>query len=127
MSSPLELPEIISQTSSLPLEKPQPSEREKTQKRSARFKFKHALILVIVTYLTFVAAQTLFEIHLLNQEIVSLEHHKAELEKANLFLEEEVNNLNDPLYLEQIAREKLLLIKSDEILLITVSSSNKGS
>lgn len=127
MSSPLELPELISQTSSLPLEKPQPSEKEKTKKRAARFKFKHALILVIVTYLTFVAAQTLFEIHLLNQEIVSLEHHKAELEKANLFLEEEINNLNDPLYLEQIAREKLLLIKPDEILLITASSSNKGS
>jgi len=75
------------------------------------------LILVIVEslFLLFWGIKSYYTINLSQKEIRKVEEKLDQLKLENQRLKEQINSLEDPFYLEKMAREKLGLAKKGEI------------
>ncbi len=75
------------------------------------------LILVIIEslFLLFWGIKSYYTINLSQKEIRKVEKKLEQLKLENQRLKEQINSLEDPFYLEKMAREKLGLAKEGEI------------
>jgi len=75
------------------------------------------LILVIIEslFLLFWGIKSYYTINLSQKEIRKVEEKLEQLKLENQRLKEQINSLEDPFYLEKMAREKLGLAKEGEI------------
>lgn len=75
------------------------------------------LILVIIEslFLLFWGIKSYYTINLSQKEIRKVEEKLNQLKLENQRLKEQMNSLEDPFYLEKMAREKLGLAKEGEI------------
>jgi len=75
------------------------------------------LILVIIEslFLLFWGIKSYYTINLSQKEIRKVEEKLEQLKLENQRLKEQMNSLEDPFYLEKMAREKLGLAKKGEI------------
>ncbi len=75
------------------------------------------LILVIIEslFLLFWGIKSYYTINLSQKEIRKVEEKLEQLKLENQRLKEQMNSLEDPFYLEKMAREKLGLAKEGEI------------
>jgi len=75
------------------------------------------LILVIIEslFLLFWGIKSYYTINLSQKEIRKVEEKLEQLKLENQKLKEQINSLEDPFYLEKMAREKLGLAKEGEI------------
>jgi len=75
------------------------------------------LILVIIESLFFLfwGIKSYYTINLSQKEIRKVEEKLDQLKLENQRLKEQINSLEDPFYLEKMAREKLGLAKKGEI------------
>ena len=75
------------------------------------------LILVIIesSLLLFWGIKNYYTINLSQKEIRKVEEKLEQLKSENQRLKEQMNSLEDPFYLEKMAREKLGLAKKGEI------------
>jgi len=75
------------------------------------------LILVIIEslFLLFWGIKSYYTINLSQKEIRKVEEKLNQLKLENQRLKEQINSLEDPFYLEKMAREKLGLAKKGEI------------
>lgn len=75
------------------------------------------LILVIIEslFLLFWGIKSYYTINLSQKEIRKVEEKLEQLKLENQRLKEQINSLEDPFYLEKMAREKLYLAKEGEI------------
>ncbi len=75
------------------------------------------LILVIIEslFLLFWGIKSYYTINLSQKEIRKVEEKLDQLKLENQRLKEQINSLEDPFYLEKMAREKLGLAKKGEI------------
>lgn len=75
------------------------------------------LILVIIEslFLLFWGIKNYYTINLSQKEIRKVEEKLEQLKLENQRLKEQMNSLEDPFYLEKMAREKLGLAKKGEI------------
>jgi|GEM_PF-1882931 len=76
------------------------------------------ILLLVVGYIVLTMAGLAFRIYGIKQDLNTLSMEKERLLEQNEALRQEIADLNDPLRLEQLAREKLLMVKPGEKLLL---------
>ncbi len=84
-----------------------------------------AIIAGIVMIATFNFYQNMVKINQIETKINQIENQIAEEKARSKKLEKMIKNSNNKEYIEEIAREKLGLVKPGEKLLIPVESENK--
>jgi cell division protein FtsB len=85
-----------------------------------RSRFFKILLIIIVGLLAYRYYQNYAMIRKLEATITELENSLIMARGEKTRLEEELNNINNPEYIERIAREELGLVKPGELLLIPV-------
>lgn len=85
-----------------------------------RPRFFKILLIIIVGLLAYRYYQNYAMIRKLEATITELENSLIMARGEKTRLEEELNNINNPEYIERIAREELGLVKPGELLLIPV-------
>jgi cell division protein FtsB len=79
-----------------------------------------ALVAVIIIFALFNFWQNIQKMERLENEIESIKEEIEKAEAENNELREQLENTNDPEYIEEVAREKLGLVKPGEMLLVPV-------
>jgi cell division protein FtsB len=79
-----------------------------------------ALVAVIIIFALFNFWQNIHKMERLENEIESIKEEIEKAEAENNELREQLENTNDPEYIEEVAREKLGLVKPGEMLLVPV-------
>ncbi|MFW6280470.1 MAG: FtsB family cell division protein [Halanaerobium sp.] len=79
-----------------------------------------AIVAVIVIFALFNFWQNIQKMERLENRIESVKEEIKKTEAENSELEEQLENTNDPEYIEEVAREKLGLVKPGEMLLVPV-------
>ena len=91
---------------------------------------KKAIFLIIISafviYFIFVMINQQVIINKKNKEIDALEEKITATTQQTEKLEQELENLNDPEYLEQVAREKLGLVRPNERVFIDANKSESN-
>lgn len=85
-----------------------------------RSRFFKILLIIIVGLLAYRYYQNYAMIRKLEATITELENSLIMARGEKTRLEKELNNINNPEYIERIAREELGLVKPGELLLIPV-------
>lgn len=85
-----------------------------------RSRFFKILLIIIVGLLAYRYYQNYAMIRKLEATITELENSLIMARGEKTRLEEELNNINNPEYIERIAREELGLVKPGELLLMPV-------
>jgi len=75
---------------------------------------------VLLLGLAAALAGAYWDAYQVRREAVRLAREQEQLEKSNAQLHKEIRMLEDPAYIERIAREQLGLLRSDEIAVILV-------
>lgn len=83
------------------------------------------ILVVIFSVTGYKFYQNYQKISHMKQKVAELEEEIAKAENENEQLKEDLDNLDDPEYIERIARKKLGLVKPGEVLLIPVEEKNK--
>ena len=83
------------------------------------------LVAVIVIIALFNFWQNMQKMSKLEKEINNIKEEIAAAEAENEELREQLENTNDPEYIEEVAREKLGLVKPGEMLLIPVEEDHE--
>ncbi len=87
------------------------------------------VVITVVVVITIIAAfnfyQTIEKMNHLEKEIKETEKQITEAEAENQKLKEQIENSNNYEYIEEVAREKLGLVKPGEKLLIPVEAKTK--
>lgn len=91
--------------------------RSRTRQRTSWFSV--LLLLLMVFFSTRVIAQE-YRLYQVRQETQTVARHIAELQAQQAALETEKQQLNNPVYLEQMAREKLNLVRAGEVPCVVV-------
>ncbi len=66
------------------------------------------------------SAQAALRLYHLTRQVAELEHHRSRLLAENRSLREEIRRLQDPAYVERLAREELGLVRPGEIAVVLV-------
>ncbi|WP_053955558.1 FtsB family cell division protein [Inediibacterium massiliense] len=82
--------------------------------------------LVIGLYIGWIFVRQQIELKELKEQENILYKQMAELKKEKAQLEEEKNMGNDPKYIEKIARERLKMVKMNEIIYIDTHKSSQN-
>ncbi len=90
---------------------------EKDEKRR-KFRFGTVLILIAFVFVAVKFSQQYQRIDAMRQEAESYQAKYDSLVEEQAKLKEEKDLLNDPTYIERIAREKLGLVKEGEVLVL---------
>lgn len=88
--------------------------------RGARLSVRGALLLVVVMLLLVAGINPVRNLLDERAQLAQLRRQTTQLEARNGVLEEQVAQLNDPLYLEKLARQCLGMVKPGEIAFVTV-------
>ncbi len=99
------------------------SETRKTNINPRRF-ISMLVAVIFVLYFVYTMIWQQVVISKKGKEIEALEEKIAAAEQQTEKLEEELDNLNDPEYLEKIAREKLGLIRPNERVFVDANQSD---
>lgn len=86
----------------------------KKQKKS-KFSLYRLLFLIVVGYFIYVIGMQQYEILKIHQEEVDVDIKLEQVKRENEMLKNEKAQLNDPAYIEKVAREELGLVKDGEI------------
>jgi cell division protein FtsL len=86
----------------------------KKQKKS-NFSLYRLLFLIVVGYFIYVIGMQQYDILKIYQEESNVDVKLEQVKKENKMLSKEKEQLNDPAYIEKIAREELGLVKDGEI------------
>lgn len=81
-------------------------------------KVRKAVLILIASYFLFLSARMEWQSISLSKQIQSATVKQQELAARRQQLKNEINLLNQPQYLERIAREQLGLVRPDEVLVI---------
>lgn len=81
--------------------------------------FSVLLLLLMLFFSTRVIAQE-YRLYQVRQETQTVARHIEELKAQQVALEMEKQQLNNPVYLEQMAREKLNLVRAGEVPCVVV-------
>lgn len=87
--------------------------------------FVISIIIVITVIAAFHFYQNIEKMNRLENKINNIEQEIAEAEAENQKLKEQIENSNNNEYIEEVAREKLGLVKPGEKLLIPVEADNE--
>ena len=98
--------------------------RRRPQKRKNRV-FRLVLLLVTAICICILARQE-YQIYQIRQEKEATRQRLEQMEKNNSALETEKKNLQDPAYIEKLAREEYNMVKKNEIPVFIVENE-KGS
>ncbi len=88
--------------------------RRRQQKKSKKSAFKLILLLVTVICIGILARQE-YQIYQIRQEKEATQQRVEQMEKKNSALETEKQNLQNPGYIEKLAREEYNMVKKNEI------------
>ena len=91
--------------------------RSRTKQKTSWF--SALLLLLMLFFSTRVIAQE-YRLYQVRQETQTVARHIAELQAQQAALETEKQQLNNPVYLEQMAREKLNLVRAGEVPCVVV-------
>lgn len=69
------------------------------------------------------STQAALRLYHLTRQVAELEHHRNRLMAENRGLREEIRRLQDPAYVERLAREELGLVRPGEIAVVLVPQS----
>ncbi len=83
------------------------------------------IVIIVVLYFSSVLISQQFHLNQVGRDQVSADARLQEAQKLNDALREERENLNDPEYIERIAREELGMTKPGEIPYSTVKKDRK--
>ncbi len=108
---------------------------EKTRNRKKvprrKFNIKKLVAIMVAAVVVFYFAYTLItqqiSISKKNEEIKALESQVQEAENESDRLQGEIENLQDPEYIEKIAREKLGLVRPNERVFVDSNKSENNS
>jgi len=84
-----------------------------------------SIVAVIVIVAAFNFWQNMEKMNNLQSKIDEMEEKIEKAEAENAELREQLNNTNDPEYIEEVAREKLGLVKPGEMLLVPVEEKQQ--
>lgn len=82
--------------------------------------FSVLLLLLTIFFSVRVIAQE-YRLYQVQSETKIVSHHIEELQQQQAALQQEKQQLNDPVYLEQVAREKLNLVRPGEVPCVVVA------
>ena len=88
------------------------------RKRRRWLRGRTLLVMLIIGYCAVLSLRAEWQIHTLNRELAREEAARKELLQLRESLETEKRRLNDPAYLEQVAREELGLVRPGEVLVV---------
>ena len=91
--------------------------RSRTKQKASWF--SALLLLLMLFFSTRVIAQE-YRLYQVRQETQTVARHIEELQAQQAALETEKQQLNNPVYLEQMAREKLNLVRAGEVPCVVV-------
>ncbi|WP_196592025.1 cell division protein FtsL [Pectinatus frisingensis] len=90
--------------------------------KKRRFNIFIVITVAVIGYFIYVAVEQQIYINNITQERIAVDKQLAKAKKENAELKQEKEALEDPQYIEKIAREELGMTKKDEIPYV---SSNK--
>ncbi|WP_229711302.1 cell division protein FtsL [Pectinatus frisingensis] len=90
--------------------------------KKRRFNIFIVITVAVIGYFIYVAVEQQIYINNITQERIAVDEQLAKAKKENAELKQEKEALEDPQYIEKIAREELGMTKKDEIPYV---SSNK--
>ncbi|XVK25759.1 cell division protein FtsL [Pectinatus frisingensis] len=93
-----------------------------TTVKKRRFNIFIVITVAVIGYFIYVAVEQQIYINNITQERIAVDEQLAKAKKENAELKQEKEALEDPQYIEKIAREELGMTKKDEIPYV---SSNK--
>nr|WP_231034997.1 cell division protein FtsL [Pectinatus frisingensis] len=96
--------------------------QEVTTVKKRRFNIFIVITVAVIGYFIYVAVEQQIYINNITQERIAVDEQLAKAKKENAELKQEKEALEDPQYIEKIAREELGMTKKDEIPYV---SSNK--
>nr|WP_231037982.1 cell division protein FtsL [Pectinatus frisingensis] len=96
--------------------------QEVTTVKKRRFNIFIVITVAVIGYFIYVAVEQQIYINNITQERIAVDKQLAKAKKENAELKQEKEALEDPQYIEKIAREELGMTKKDEIPYV---SSNK--
>lgn len=99
----------------------------KTSKKKMKFNPGRLILSVIIVVLLIVAAMSVKNIISLHVENNDLEAEHARLEDEKNQLQNELDNADDPEYIEEQARQQLRMVKPGEVLYIIEDAGEKAS
>lgn len=100
----------------------------KLPRRSPRkkiHKFWKYILSFFLVYCLVSFAGSLFNLYKMNQELALMGEQVAEIQAKNSELRKTIDQIQSDEYVEKIAREQLGLVRRNETLIITTSSSKK--
>ena len=104
-----------------------PAAGKKTKRKLNPRRFVFAMLAIgFVVYFVYVMIWQQVTISKKNQEIDALQEKISAASQQTEKLQEELDNLNDPAYLERIAREKLGLVEPNERVFVDANKSDSN-
>lgn len=91
-----------------------------------RKRFLPLIFLLVICYLCVSLSFNLHRLWVLQKEITVVEQEVSELRQRNEELRNQLQKMQDEAYIEQIAREKLGLVKNGETRLVPVTEKKKA-
>lgn len=91
-------------------------DKKKTKRKNK--KTKYLFVFAIVAYISWTFISQQIKLNELEAEQVVLKNRVKELQQVEQSLIEEKNMINDQAYIEKIARERLKMVKPNEIIYI---------
>src|SRR5690554_6540374 len=82
------------------------------------------ILIVLVLFAAYRFYLNQREVRQIKREIARIEQELKEVERRKKELEEELGHIDDPAYIEKIAREELGLVKPGELLLVPVEEKD---
>ncbi len=101
--------------------------RMKDKKRKKPIKLRSIIILLMAIYIIYTLAAQYITIRKARAEETRIQAQIEEVKEENQRLKEELEKMQSDEYIEKIARERLGLIKSGEILFIDVNNNGEGT
>ncbi|QZY54730.1 FtsB family cell division protein [Crassaminicella profunda] len=94
--------------------------KNKTKKKN---RFFYMVLLMIGLYVSWIVIKQQIELKELRNQEQTLNKKILELKKEEARLEEEKNLGNDPQFIEKVARERLKMVKPNEIIYIDINKA----